>query len=307
MYKRENYTITFVNYPNVEIDILEWLKKKKINIFEFDYCFFSILSSSHADLTLKYLNNIKNVSIKKMIYVIDYWKYDKSAIDKYIYKINPEIIFYAYYDNNSDFEKFCCETVWIPLAESSDIYKIRGNIIKKKEFLQFGRKNTNDFEKIKAISLEKKWKIRDLTKYNILDKINPYSFYYKRGSAVELSKLIQSHYFGFVSYSSLENKDKIGDISPITPRYYQIMMSGALPIGQFPKIETEKLFGDNIFRIELNDCENSFDKIEKVLFDKNHYINCVYKNYNYILKEHTYYNRVNAIFEFLENGKKIYK
>lgn len=294
---------TLIPYNESEsiVNIEDWiLSKTGHHSNHFEFIFFTLLSSRSNILTIRKLTNIDQIRTKKIVYIIDYWEYDKQYINIDIVAIKPDIIFYAYLDNEGDFStKSSC---WLPLAESSETFKLSYKS-KNREFLQFGRKYSRDFEDISNFAKEYKFKMTDLGNLDFFDQVK----YWKlRQKASGLSKIISEHHFSLVSYSSLENADKIGNISPITPRYYQIMLSGTIPIGVFPEKESEILFGNNIEYINTNH-KLYKDKVFYFLSNNKEYENVVLNNYEHIEKFHTYKNRVNIIKLYLKESKCYYQ
>lgn len=96
--------------------------------------------------------------------------------------------------------------------------------------------------------------------------------------------------------SSISHPEIAGNISTVALRYLQSMASKCLILGYMPD-EMKYLFDYN--PIIIIDMENPVTQIQSILQDYDSYIPLIEKNYQYLLKHHTWDERIKTMNLFL--------
>ena len=254
---------------------------EKINR-EFDYLFYIAMSYEK----LEEFNKIyKDVNIPKIIYCIDTWEplYDKWE-DK-IKQANAKYVLFAYKKSAEYFSSKGINTMFFPLSMNDKIFKDYG-VSKDISIMQMGRKNTILHKHIKE--------------YCDSNKIN-YIYEKEKGKVIysnnkELAMAVSRTRIFVVAPQDADNKKKTGNVSPITPRFYEGMASKTLLLGFKPKDEFDELFPYENAMIEINDdCSNLKEKLEFYLNNDKEYNEIIEKNYNYVLSHHSWSKRVDYL------------
>lgn len=270
---------------SLKFNILDNKNIKKINS-EFDYLFYIAMNHEKLD---EFNKLYKNVSIPKIIYCIDTWEPLYDEWEDKIKLANAKYVLFAYKKSAEYFSSKGINTIFFPLSMNDKIFK-NYKLSKDIAIMQMGRKNTTLHKYIKE--------------YCNNNKINyKYDYIYekKKGEVVypnnkELAMAINRTRIFVVSPQDIDNKIKTGNISPVTPRFYEGMASKTLLFGFKPKDEFDELFPYRNAMIQVNDdCSDLKEKLEFYLNNDKQYNEIIDKNYKYVLNNHSWSKRLDSL------------
>ena len=227
----------------------------------------------------------------KVLWMYDAWEPLFDEIEKTIraYKIN--LVFTASkqsadYFNTLNIPNF--QSHWIPEGIDVTQYQFIPYHQRTTDILQLGRKWNEYHEKIKTVE-------NDLV----------YQYEKKAGQIIFPTR--EEFLFGLANSkisicvpSDITHPERTGNISTITNRYLQSMVSKCLILGKLPH-DMLHLFDYNPI-IEIDE-ENPVTQIESILANFDTYIPLIEKNYEVVKNFHNWDNRVTQIENFILNSK----
>ena len=248
---------------------------------------FAILMGPDFSKCFPYFIFQKNTSL----YLFDAWPEKQKIIIKFLNFFKVKNVFFTSSQTTEIIKSKVPNTncYWIPegiLAESYKSYQYKDKTI---DVLALGRRHNIYNEKI----------------VNYLEENNKLYLYEK-----EKGKIIFPTRDGFIDGlakskisicvpSNITHPERSGNIETMTIRYLQSMASKCIILGHAPK-EMITLFGYNpVIEIDYNDPEN---QILSILNNYEDYYSLIEKNYNTLLKNHTWTNRWETMKEILNKN-----
>lgn len=264
-----NYTAYFVN------SLSEHSLKKRV---------FTILMGPNYEKVFPYYLS----SCQKNVYMFDAWPEKHQSIEKFLEVADIDNVFFS---SNQVTEIFKAKNLktrahWIPEGILPSNYKFHNYNQKDIDVLQFGRRY-NELHNLIVEPLEKK-SIKYLYQREAGEIIFASNDAFLEGLArTKISICIPSN---------ITHPERSGNISTMTVRYLQSMLSKCLVIGIIPA-EMKLLFDyDPIIQIDMN---NPADQIEYIIKNMDSFIPLIEKNYHYVLSHHTWLNRWQMIKEII--------
>ncbi len=228
---------------------------------------------------------------KKYVYLFDAWPKTHFQI---IYFANEFKVNYIFLTSSMSAEllnqyKTRCKFIWIPEGISEERYKYYSFSEKSIDIIQFGRKNNLYHELIK----------NEMSGNNI-------TYLFQENN----TKLLFDHHNDFSDAlakskisicfpSSITHPERAEGIETMTIRYLQSMLSKCLIVGNAPS-EMIEMFGYNpIIEVDMN---NPVKQIMEILNNYSEYWNLVEKNYESVLKNHTWSSRWDQMEKIINNS-----
>lgn len=226
----------------------------------------------------------------KNLFIFDAWPSNHKIIIKYLNHFKVKNAFFTSSQATRIIQEDVIDTVchWIPEGVLPESYKSLPYQDKTIDVLALGRKYDAYHTKIVGcLELSKRIYLFEKKKGNII-------FPTRDGFIDGLAKSKIS----ICVPSSITHPERSGDIEVITQRYLQSMVSKCIILGHAPK-ELIELFGYNpVIEIDYRDPEN---QILEILDNYSDYHSLVEKNYEMVLKNHTWQNRWNSMKKILSN------
>ena len=250
-----------------------------------------VMNPVYMKLNLDVLKLIKQSGNKLSLYCYDCWQPEFDEWQNYFDKINPDYIFFGYKKSAEHFKSLGYNAYWIPLSADFEIFNDYG-LDKTRLFMQMGRRNDDLHEKILAY----------LKKHNLEDNRDNYVYRKSKGEMIypdiyELAKQANKTKYFVCVPKSYENFKRTGDISETICRYYEAMASKTMIIGMKPETFDE-LFPYKAM-ISFNNGEDFENEIDYYESHPEKYNQIIEKNYDCVIKNHSWANRMKQILEII--------
>ena len=279
-------------YKNISrftnIQLYESFVKKKRDDAVYIYIAVSLVFLKENAYLLKELKKHGN---KVSIYCYDVWEPEFDDWEKLFKEIDPDYIFFGFKQSYEYYDKLGYKSYWVPLSADLEIFKPYG-MEKSRLFIQMGRLNDDLHHKI----------LDYLSKHNIEDNRDNYVYRKSKTERIypdiyELAKQInKSKYFVCVP-KYYENKKRTGSVNETICRFYEGMGCKTMLIGM--KSDTfDELFPYKAM-ISFNDGEDFEKEIDYYESHPEEYDEIVNKNYDYLMKHHTWGNRLEMIMKII--------
>ena len=226
---------------------------------------------------------------KLLIYCFDTWEKNYNQWMNLFEYINPYAIFFAYKNTADFFSQKRSRIYFLPQSMDTKYFFPHEEVSKDRLFMQMGRKNNT----IHHMTLEyiHGHKLKD-NEQNYVYEREPGKVIYPKTS--DLSKNISKSIFFVCAPQKCENEQLTGAISDVTARFYEAMACKTLIIGFKPDTYDELFPRDSM--VELNPDGSDFEeKISYFLKNPDKYNELVEKNFQYVMKEHTWARRLEKI------------
>jgi hypothetical protein len=251
------------------------------------YCTFAVLMGKEFQKTIVPFSFNK----KNSIYLFDAWPESHKLIESFIKKVSVKHVFFSSRQVTETFKQknLSCKFSWIPEGIHVSNYRQKDYSEKDIDVLSFGRKYDLLHEKIvndmqcsgkKYLYEKKKGEIVFKDRQDFIDGL----------SRTKISICIPS---------CITHPERSGNISTMTVRYLQSMVSKSLVLGYLPE-EMKELFDYNPI-VEL-DIHNPSKQILSILENFNNYIPLIERNYQVVVDNHTWKSRWSRIKQILPNS-----
>lgn len=248
--------------------------------------YYLYISMSYAGLKMVVptLRRISKKNSHVVLYCFDTWESLYQNWDEAFREIQPRAIFFAYKKARDFFSKKYRDCFFLPQSADNRIFYPR-KIKKQRLFMQMGRRNECIHNMILGY----------LEEHGIDDSPDNYIYEREKGKVIfpdiqELATEICKSMFFVAAPQSLENRNLTGNISEVTARFYEAMACKTLIIGFKPDTYDELFPEDSM--VELRPDGSDFaQKIDYFLEHPGEYENIVNRNYEYLMKHHTWGNR----------------
>ena len=276
----------FIKNHNFLIDFISLRKIKRIKPD-----FVVIMSMSPGDL-LHELPLLKRIPYSKAVYCIDTWATRVNQWKDILHKSGVNTVFLSNKASLTVFDKFIDNVFYLPYSMNQKWFYPR-NLEKTHLFMQMGRKN----ESLNSFVLQY------LDEKGLSD--DNYIREKRRGEVIfpqfdQLAQEICKTIFFVLAPRDIEEGNVTGNISDVTARFYEGMACKSLLIGYKPKDTFDSLFPLKNAMIEIKDYKDFKDKVDYFLSHKNEYSKIVDDNYDYLIKHHTWDDRINTLINDLE-------
>lgn len=271
---------------------------KQINRSNSSICFFAAMSFNEI---LRHKNTLKRIKIPLMVYCFDTWESTYSSWLREFEIIKPTYIVCTYKKSVDYFSKFFKNVFWVQQSMNKKYFHDYGEK-KDRLFMQMGRRNP-DLHQFVLDYLNKKF----------IKNENEYMYEKHRGNivfpdTVDLAKNINKTKFFILAPQSLDNPQKTGNISEVTARFFEGMACKSLLVGFKPMESFDELFPYSNAMIEIK--RDGSDFVEKIDYFNTHedeYYKIINKNYEYVMQNQTWSNRLQEIFNVISDVNKIVK
>ncbi len=258
----------------------------------------------HISVNLNYLEDnvhllkeLKKHGNEVALYCYDCWEPEFEEWRKVIDEINPDYLFFAYKLTDEYYRKNGYNSYWVPLSADYEVFKYKDKP-RTRMFMQMGRFNKDIHSSI----------LKYLENHNLEDNRDNYAYRRDRNETLypELSDLVdainETKYFVCIP-KFYENFKRTGNVNDIICRYFEGMICKTMIIGKKPETWSELMPEDAMITFE-DDYSDFDEKIE--FFEKNpdKYQEIVDRNYDYILKHHSWGNRLETILKAINDGKQ---
>jgi len=226
----------------------------------------------------------------KSIYLFDCWPKDFERTEYLIKRLNIKIIFFAAKQSAEYFQKRFNDRkcIWLPEAIKADYYLAFPYEKKDIDIIQIGRRY--DFYHNSIVDFCEQEKINYLYEKVKGEIIFPNQNDFYNGLA--RSKI------SICFPSSITNPERSGNVSTMTVRYLQSMVSKCLIVGSLPD-DMKELFDYNpIIEADLN---NPTQQLKEILSNYKNYLALIEKNYNEVISKHQWINRIEILKKELPN------
>ena len=257
----------------------------------------------HISVNLNYLEDnvhllkeLKKHGNEVALYCYDCWEPEFEEWRKVIDEINPDYLFFAYKLTDEYYRKNGYNSYWVPLSADYEVFKFEDKP-RTRMFMQMGRFNKDIHSSV----------LKYLENHNLDDNRDNYAYRRDRNETLypELSDLVnainETKYFVCIP-KYYENFMRTGNVNDIICRYFEGMICKTMIIGKKPETWSELMPEDAMITFE-DDYSDFDEKIE--FFEKNpdKYQEIVDRNYDYILKHHSWGNRLETILKAINDGK----
>ena len=242
------------------------------------------------------LKELKKHGNEIALYNYDCWEPEFEQWRKVIDEIKPDFLFFAYKLTNEYYREKGYNSFWVPLSADYEVFNYR-NISKTRMFMQMGRFNTQMHEYIQNY----------LKNHNMEDKRENYAYRKDRNEVLYpnydelVNEINRTKYFVCVP-KFYENFARTGNVNDIICRYFEAMICKTLVIGKKPETWSDLFSYDAM--ITFNEDGSDFD--EKIDYYESHpeeYKKLVDKNYEYVLKHHSWGNRLQTIMNAINRNE----
>ena len=270
--------------------ICDGFTKKKTNESVF---LFIAVNLVYLEANAYLLKELKKNGNKISVYCYDVWEPEFDDWQKSFDSIGFDYIFFGFKQSYEHYKKLGYNAYWVPLSGDFEIFK-PGKEKKTRLFIQMGRRNDALHEKILAY----------LKEHNLEDNRENYVYRKDRNERIfpdihELAKEIgKTKYFVCVP-KYYENFKRTGNINSTICRYYEGMACKTMLLGM-KSSSFDELFPYKAM-ISFNDGEDFDKEIEYYETHPEEYNAIVDRNYEYIMKHHTWGNRVEQILEIINS------
>ena len=228
---------------------------------------------------LRSLDGVDWQNLRTVVYTGDTWEPQLDQLAKLIEQYDISVVFCSYRKARDYLQDTHDAVYWLPQAIDPAVWTDY-NLTKEYKCIQFGRKNPT----LDAFAQE-------------YYPDNEYVDWYIEGFE-NLARHINQSKFCLAAPRLLQSPEETGDISPVTVRYYQAMACKSLPAGFKPR-EFDDIFSDDICFLEY---ENDEQFAEAIAYYENHeaeYWQKVNRNYELVMKNHTWRERARELNETL--------
>lgn len=268
--------------------ICDSFTKKKYDNSVFVYIAVSLV---YLQENLYLLKRLKKSGNKISVYCYDVWEPEFDDWQKAFDEINPDYIFFGYKKSCEHFKNLGYNGYWVPLSGDFEIFKPH-DVKKTRMFMQMGRVNDDFHQKI----------LKYLKDHNMEDNHDNYIYRKDRREQIfpdinELSKEISATKYFVCVPKYYENFKRTGNINETICRYYEGMAAKTMIIGL--KSETfDELFPYKAM-LSFNDNEDFNEVIEYYESHPEEYQEIIDKNYEYVINNHSWGDRVKQILEII--------
>ena len=272
--------------------IIESFAKKHYSDSVFLYITVNLI---YLDENAYILKELKRHGNKLALFSYDCWEPEFDDWQKTIDDIGFDYLFFGYKKSAQHFKDLGYNSYWIPLSADFEIFNDYKQD-KTRMFMQMGRRNDDLHEKI----------LNYLKENNLEDNRDNYVYRKDRGEMIypDIHELAleanRTKYFVCVP-KSYENIKRTGNISETICRYYEAMACKTMIIGMKPDTFDE-LFPYKAM-ISFNDGEDFDEQINYYETHQDEYNEMINKNYDYIMKHHTWMDRMDRIIKII-NGEE---
>lgn len=237
------------------------------------------------------LKELKKHGNKLALFSYDCWEPEFDDWKKSFDEIGFDYLFFGYKKSCEHFKDLGYNAYWVPLSGDFEVFK-PNNKKKTRLFMQMGRRNDDLHEKI--LNYLKKHSLEDTRENYVYRKNKTEQIYDDYHELVD--EIGKTKYFVCVP-KMYENFKRTGNISETICRYYEGMACKTLPIGMKPETFDE-LFPYKAM-ISFNDNEDFDTEIEYYESHPDKYEELVNENYDYVMKNHSWGNRIKQILEII--------
>jgi hypothetical protein len=244
--------------------------------------YFTILMGFYIEQYLKCLPYFM-LPVRKSIYMFDAWPGAHEIIRQFVKFFEVDHVFLSSSQatdrlkNTAGKSKF----YWIPEGINPEEYKYFSYQKKDIDVLAFGRQFDEYHEKIKN-PIESDHKVYVYPKSLGEDLFPVFSNRDEFITGLARSKI------SICFPSSITNPKRSGDIHTMTIRYLQSMVSKCLLVGHAPE-EMVTFFGYNpVVEVDMYD---PVSQIREILNNYSNYVSLIEKNFNIVIKSHTWCHR----------------
>ena len=239
------------------------------------------------------LKELKKHGNQISVYCYDVWEPEFADWKKAFDDVGFDYIFFGFKQSYEYYKALGYNAFWVPLSGDFEVFKPYEEK-KTRLFIQMGRRNDDLHEKI----------LNYLKDHGLEDNRENYVYRKDRNERIfpdidELAKEIsRSKYFVCVP-KYYENFKRTGNINSTICRFYEGMACKTMLLGM-KSYSFDELFPYKAM-ISFNDGEDFDEQIEYYESHPEEYEAIVNKNYDYIMKHHTWGNRVNQILEIINS------
>lgn len=243
------------------------------------------------------LKELKRHGNEISLYNYDCWEPEFEQWRKVIDEIDPEYLFFAYKLTDEYYKKHGYNSYWVPLSADYEVFNYR-KLEKTRLFMQMGRFNQQMHNFI----------LNYLDGHGLEDNRENYAYRRNRNETLYpdydelVNEINKTKYFVCVP-KYYENFARTGNVNDIICRYFEAMICKTLVIGKKPETWSELFSYDAMLTFE----EDGSDFDKKIDYYENHpeeYQQLVDKNYDYILKHHSWGNRLQTIMKAINDDKQ---
>lgn len=273
-------------------EICDGFTRKKYDETVFLYIAMNLV---YLKSNLYLLKQLKKSGNRISLYIYDCWEPEFDAWQKTIDEIKPDYVFFCFKQTWEHY-KDIYNCYWVPQSADLDYFKSLG-IEKTRLFIQMGRVNPQMHTAIKKY----------LEDNNIEDSDSNYVYRRQEKTNLfpELPVLVEeinrSKYIVCVP-KCYENFKRTGNVCGITARYFESIACKTLIIGKKP-ISFDELFPEDGMIEFKEDMSDFSEKIAALEADPEKYNKLVERNYEILMKKHTWGNRLDQIMSII-NGRE---
>lgn len=250
------------------------------------------ISMDYGDFEI-HKSTLKRISDKLILYIFDCWEPQWDRYEIIFREINPVLICFAYEKSANHFRENCgFRTLHVPQSMNAKLFT-PGIETKTRLFMQMGRRTST----LHSMCLNY------IAKNNLDNCDANYVYEREKGKVIfpsndDLVAEMRKTYFFMVAPQCVDNYEHTGNISEVTARFYEAMATKTLCVGIKPQDNFDKLFPYENAMIEVN--EDNFDETVKwLLTDNVKYKEIVDANYEYVMNNHRWKNRLELIISSL--------
>lgn len=270
--------------------ICDGFTKRKIENSVFLYIAMNLVYLKSNSYLLKRLKRSGN---SLALYIYDCWEPEFDDWQKVIDEIQPDYVFFCFKQTWEHYRDIY-NCYWVPQSADLDYFKDLGTQ-KTRMFIQMGRVNPEMHEAIKGY----------LKNHDMSDTDGNYVYRRQKKTNLfpELPVLVEeinrTKYIVCVP-KSYENFKRTGNVCGITARYFESIACKTMIIGKKPYTFDELFPSDGmlVFKDDLSDFDEQIDALEN---DQERYDEIVNKNYECLIKNHTWGNRLDQIMEIIND------
>jgi hypothetical protein len=222
------------------------------------------------------------------IYLFDAWPQSLDIIDYFTTQLNITTVFFSIRQASEAFKKRRKDvtSIWLPEGTTPGEYKFSDYEDKDIDVLEFGRKNDAFHREITAPLHHKQV-------HHLYEKVKGEVIFQTREGFI--SGLARSK-ISICFPANITHPGRSGNYETVTSRYFSSMASKCLVLGHAPE-EMKALFDyDPIIPVDMKDPAG---QICNILQNFERYIPLIEKNYENVIKNHTWANRVQVMNNYL--------
>lgn len=239
------------------------------------------------------IKELKKHGNEVSVYCYDVWEPEFNDWQKAFDDIGLDYIFFGFKQSSEYYNSLGYNAYWVPLSGDFEVFKPH-DVKKTRLFIQMGRRNDNLHEKILSY----------LKKHNMEDNRDNYVYRKDRDERIfpdidELSmEISRSKYFVCVP-KYYENFRRTGNVNSTICRFYEGMACKTMLLGM-KSSSFDELFPYKAM-VSFNDGEDFDEQIDYYESHPEEYEAIVNRNYEYIMENHTWGNRVKQILEIINS------